>query len=375
MKLDWRRASYVSDNERNTDAPLVGAAKIVSIMRSSREETNYYPVRQANRTFTPNDVDFDNLQRTQVKEYHLHPDLRLADSRSQSSDFQSHEDKSDAEEVYVCNCCGISREVGPSVQFMSVFKTCFFLFNFLALVGGFANLGMGLWLRIDPKVYEIHKYIETQNFTIAGWIILFAGFLAIITSLIGFGAASRQSAGSLVFYFVVMISLTVAFVGGVVLFTVYGLGKPLERFLVKEIYEQIRRRATNTGMDSFISSDAAQFVDFIQVKMRCCGAASFTDYARLGMVVPTTCYTIDRNYISAPGCGEAIRRLFDIRIGLAVGFSSASILLQLFTIILSALMFCSIYNWRREDEYSRRRMQTPTMRRALPLYDNAAGIT
>lgn len=34
--------------------------------------------------------------------------------------------------------------------------------------------------------------------------------------------------------------------------------------------------------------------------MRCCGAADFRDYGKLGMVVPTTCYTIDKNYISAP---------------------------------------------------------------------------
>lgn len=167
----------------------------------------------------------------------------------------------------MCNCCGISREVGPSIQFMPTFKACFFLFNFLALVGGFANLGMGLWFRIDPKVYEIHKYIETQNFTIAGWIMLFAGFTAIVMSLVGFASASRQSAGALVFYFVVMIILTVSFIGALVLLTIYGLGSALERFLVKEIYEQIRRRATNTEIDLFISSDAAQFLDFIQVKV------------------------------------------------------------------------------------------------------------
>lgn len=34
--------------------------------------------------------------------------------------------------------------------------------------------------------------------------------------------------------------------------------------------------------------------------MRCCGAVDFTDYAKLGLVVPTTCYTIEKNYINAP---------------------------------------------------------------------------
>lgn len=322
-----------------------------------------------NRTFTPCEDDLDSPQSARFRQDHL----QLSSSRSQSVNSQVIGENPGAEEVYVCSCCGISREVGSSIQFMPTFKACFFLFNFLVLVGGFANLGIGLWFRIDPKVYEIHKYIETQNFTIAGWIMLVAGFLAIIMSLIGFASSSRQSAGALVFYFVIMICLTVALIGALVLLTVYGLGASLERFLIKEIYEQIRRRATNTEIDLFISSDAAQFLDFIQVKMRCCGAAGFTDYAKLGLVVPTTCYTIDRNYISAPGCGEAIRRLFDIRAGLAVGFSSGSILAQLLTIVLSALMFCSIYKWRREMEYSRNEMQTPTRRLGTPpleMYPN-----
>lgn len=34
--------------------------------------------------------------------------------------------------------------------------------------------------------------------------------------------------------------------------------------------------------------------------MRCCGAADFRDYTNLGMVIPTTCKTIDKNFVSAP---------------------------------------------------------------------------
>lgn len=34
--------------------------------------------------------------------------------------------------------------------------------------------------------------------------------------------------------------------------------------------------------------------------MRCCGATDFQDYGKLGMVVPATCYTIDKNFVQAP---------------------------------------------------------------------------
>lgn len=38
----------------------------------------------------------------------------------------------------------------------------------------------------------------------------------------------------------------------------------------------------------------------MSIQMRCCGATDFNDYAKLGMVVPTTCYAIDTNYVNSP---------------------------------------------------------------------------
>lgn len=173
------------------------------------------------------------------------------------------------EEVYVWStCCNlISGELKPSIAYMPALRGSFFLFNFLTFAFGLADLGMGLWFRIDPKVYEIHKYIETQNFTYAGWIMLFGGFIACLISLFGFAAASRELAGALLLYALVCVVLSIGFVGAVVLLTVYGLGSSLERFLVKEIYEQIRRRSMSTELDLFALSDSAQFLDFVQVKV------------------------------------------------------------------------------------------------------------
>lgn len=183
------------------------------------------------------------------------------------SNSGEQEEATDLEEVYICNCCGVTRELKPASKMMSCFKSSFFVFNFMVLIFGFANLGMGLWLRIDPKVYEIHKYIETQNFTIAGWILLFCGFIACLMAFSGFAAANRQRVCPIIYYLLFMIPLTLAFVGSIVLLTVYGLGQSLERVLTKEIYEQIRRRSMNVEQDFFRTSDAAQFLDFVQVKV------------------------------------------------------------------------------------------------------------
>ena len=204
-----------------------------------------------------------NIQ-TGIKTHHRHQQpLPPVDYQA----GEEEEQNSSLAEVYLCNCCGVTKELDPAMKYMPVFKSLFFLFNFFVFAFGLANLGMGLWFRIDPKVYEIHKYIETQNFTIAGWILLFGGLLACLTALIGFTATARQAAGLLIFYLLIITTLTLSFVSCIVLLTVYGLGMPLQRFLTKEIYEQIRRRTMNTEVDLFVNNDAAQFLDFVQVKV------------------------------------------------------------------------------------------------------------
>lgn len=231
-------------------------------MRKSGRKTDYSPVRQMQRAeldeFPPMDIplsyggsDKHHRQATSAK-LRIEPPVEDADI---------------AEEVYICDCCCFSKEISPSMKYMPAFKRLFFVFNFLVLAFGLANLGMGLWFRIDPKVYEIHKYIETQNFTNAGWIMLFGGFIACLMALAGFAAATRQLAGLLVFYFIVMIILTIAFVGTLVLLTVYGLGDPLEKFIIREIIDQMRRRMS-TELDLYATSQASGFIDFIQVKVR-----------------------------------------------------------------------------------------------------------
>ena len=46
-------------------------------------------------------------------------------------------------------------------------------------------IGIGLWLRIDPKMYEPTLYIDTENFINVGWIMMFSGLAIVILSIIG----------------------------------------------------------------------------------------------------------------------------------------------------------------------------------------------
>ena len=44
----------------------------------------------------------------------------------------------------------------------------FRIINSLTFIFALSLLRAGLWFRINPKVYELHKHIEIQYFTISG---------------------------------------------------------------------------------------------------------------------------------------------------------------------------------------------------------------
>lgn len=46
-------------------------------------------------------------------------------------------------------------------------------------------IGIGLWFRIDPKMYEPTLYIDTDNFMNVGWIMMFGGLAIVIISIVG----------------------------------------------------------------------------------------------------------------------------------------------------------------------------------------------
>ncbi|KAG9510130.1 Tetraspanin-11 [Fragariocoptes setiger] len=280
-------------------------------------------------------VEADNRYHRYRRNHHLDSaaDNNNIDTTAETQTIKKHpiDDKESTASVHVYRCCGLTYKMRRPLR---VFKILFFLFNALVFVLGVAIMGMGLWYRIDPKVYEIHKYMETKNFTIAGWIMLFGGFAVIIMTMVGHVGVAGQRKGIIGFYALIMTVVTILFVACLVLVTVYGFGESLERFATKEVLEQIQQKP--------FSDRAAQFLDFLQVKMKCCGAISSNDYLRFGMNAPISCYANNRNYIISPGCGRAFRNLFDIRGGLAAGFCAAAILCQLATIIICVIMYCLI---------------------------------
>ena len=105
---------------------------------------------QSNRQYHDReDFESEGAREHQVEQFELSDDeagiAEAAPDLSESND--------DLEEVYLCNCCGITRELEPAMGYVPAFKSLFYLFNLLSFGFAFALLGFGLWYRIDPKVY------------------------------------------------------------------------------------------------------------------------------------------------------------------------------------------------------------------------------
>jgi len=366
-----RRKKYSPVNSRRSIESLAHVDKFIDSTTGDSEETS--PTSKDAKDLKPSSSAHNHWARVIVPSSTRNEDNRTlaktrptdGDGRNSNDRFEMDQDSrsrkesvededstrdSDLEEVYLCNCWGTTRTLEPAMRYVPVFCSLFHLFNFLTFILALSLLGMGLWFRIDPKVYELHKYIETQNFTIAGWILLFGGFLACLMTIVGGRAASKKSISPLLFYCIIMTVLTFAFTCSLVLTTVHGLGISLERFMGKEMYDQIRRRAMSVDVDILAGVDTAQFLDFVQVKLRCCGSTDFRDYQKLGMVIPATCYTIAGNYINAPGCARALREMFDLRAGIAAALTASSIICQIMVIILGSLIVCSVYHYRTDPK-------------------------
>ena len=50
---------------------------------------------------------------------------------------------------------------------------------------GMVFIGIGIWFRVDPKMYEPTNYIETANYIYAAWIMMFTGLAMVIMSFVG----------------------------------------------------------------------------------------------------------------------------------------------------------------------------------------------
>lgn len=108
--------------------------------------------------------------------------------------------------------------MGYSVKYLSCVKVCLILLNILLFVSiinvfqicsfnnsrtlqafGMVLMGIGIWLRVDPKMYEPTTYIPTDNYIAAAFIMMITGFIIVIVGFYGCYGAVVESQGCLCF--------------------------------------------------------------------------------------------------------------------------------------------------------------------------------
>ncbi|XP_015789376.1 tetraspanin-1 [Tetranychus urticae] len=224
--------------------------------------------------------------------------------------------------------------MGYSVQYFSCVKIFLVFFNFLLWCSGMTLIGIGLWFRIDPKMYEPTLYIDTENFINVGWIMMFSGLAIVIISIIGcIGTLTNSTCklGTYIFIMALLIGLAIACV---VLAATHGFGERLEYYVTQQVLIQIQQRP--------FSERARELLDFIQVKLKCCGAENFNDYHRYGLEVPVSCYREQANFINQEGCGRVLGRFYDLRGGLALGLNAFTVIIEFLCLIFALSLFCVI---------------------------------
>ena len=60
-------------------------------------------------------------------------------------------------------------------------------------------MGIGIWFRVDPKMYEPTTYIATDNFMAVAWIMMLTGLIITFVSFCGCYGAVAESIGCMCF--------------------------------------------------------------------------------------------------------------------------------------------------------------------------------
>ena len=135
--------------------------------------------------------------------------------------------------------------------------------------------------------------------------------------------------------FVIIMSFMIAAeITGVVLAASRGFGPELEHYLHQQILLQIQQRQFNDR--------SRRFLDFVQVKLRCCGASDFNDYHRYGMEIPVSCGGEFTNFVNQEGCAHVMREFIDLRGGLTVALCAGAALTQIACVLAAVSIYCGL---------------------------------
>lgn len=216
----------------------------------------------------------------------------------------------------------------------SCVKYLMFAFNFLFWILGCAILGVGIWIKVDPRSImeltqddtlneffeEIRKYGYEE---VGAYVLIVIGSLMMVIGFLGCCGAIKESQCMLATFFVF---LTIIFVALLVagIFVIMGKEK-MNYGITESLKEKIAK--VKSG-----DPEAKKFMKVLQDKLECCGAGNgVIDY---GDYFDNQCQLINYNTPCATKVYKEFTRNIIIIGGVAIGIAAVMFLGMIFSMLL-----------------------------------------
>ncbi|XP_050328200.1 LOW QUALITY PROTEIN: tetraspanin-9 [Bactrocera neohumeralis] len=216
-----------------------------------------------------------------------------------------------------------------------------------------AFLGVGVWLRLSYEGYA--TLLPDHQVLSADSIFLAIGVIGFVVSFFGCCGAWVQSRCLLVLYFllIVMLFLSEFLIGAIAFLFRGGLG----RTFANELRFGIERHYNASDRGSLIAPSVAAIWDSVQQSFECCGVSSYEDWYDIQSwsgkrwVPESCCRPSEARSLLTEGSGDSFLRVDCGKIR-AVGLGIASLVRnQLFGLITSMLLFCTVKHKRETETY------------------------
>lgn len=231
--------------------------------------------------------------------------------------------------------------------------------NLLLWFSGCAMLGLGIWLRISFEGYA--NLVPQYPFLSVDYFIIAAGSVAFLLAFLGCCGSWMQSRWMLISYFIlVIVILLTEFTCGTLAFV---FREKISHTLKEELKDGIQNHySVNETGDNSLN----RIWDHLQLEFRCCGVSSYEDWYLISAWpkerwVPDTCCLpavrtencgkSDADNWYEGGCYEQIRRWFISRLSILGIIGVLVAFIQLYGLISSMLLFCTIKHRRCSRKY------------------------
>ncbi|KAA0715189.1 CD9 antigen 5H9 antigen [Triplophysa tibetana] len=210
-------------------------------------------------------------------------------------------------------------------------KYALFILNFILWIAGTGVLGIGLWLRLDPKTKSLFEGENSPYVFYTGvYILIAAGALMMVVGFLGCCGAIQESSCMLgLFFFFLLVIFAVEVAAGIWGFS--NQSKVVEDITV--FYRQTYKNYQDTKQDAL-----KETLRLIQHGLNCCGQSGQDQEA-----IKETCPKKEGlDVLITKTCPDAIDEVFNSKLHIIGGVGIGIGVIMIFGMIFSMMLCCAI---------------------------------